>query len=133
MRSLILLTASRYLLPLLLLFSIFVLQRGHNEPGGGFVGGLVAAAAFTLYSLAHGVPKARAIGLGLLLIVLSGAVGTIADQPFLTGVWFVGELPLFGHVELGTPSLFDVGVFMVVLGVTLMIMFCLEQESEEEG
>jgi multisubunit Na+/H+ antiporter MnhB subunit len=74
-----------------------------------------------------------AIGLGLLLIVLSGAVGTIADQPFLTGVWFVGELPLFGHVELGTPSLFDVGVFMVVLGVTLMIMFCLEQESEEEG
>ncbi|NPV07669.1 MAG: Na+/H+ antiporter subunit B [Anaerolineae bacterium] len=138
MRSLILLTASRYLLPLLLLFSVFILQRGHNEPGGGFVGGLVAAAAFVLYSLAYGVPAARVllrldphatIGLGLLLVVGSGAVGAVLGQPFLTGVWTEVTLPFLGHLEVGTPVLFDLGVFLAVFGVTLMIMFALEEEE----
>lgn len=141
MKSLILLTASRYLLPLLLVFAVFVLQRGHNEPGGGFVGGLVAASAFTLYSLAHGVPAARlvlrldphaTIGVGLLMIVASGAIGAMAGRPFLTGVWTEVTLPVLGHLEVGTPVLFDFGVFLAVFGVTLMIMFSLEEGSEEE-
>ncbi len=59
--SLILSTATRYLLPLLLLFSLFLLLRGHNEPGGGFVGGLVAVAAFALYALAAGTQEARSL------------------------------------------------------------------------
>ncbi|HMN02746.1 MAG TPA: MnhB domain-containing protein, partial [Geobacter anodireducens] len=61
MQSLFLATAVRLLLPLLLLFSLFLLLRGHNEPGGGFVGGLVAAAAFALHALAHGVAAARRV------------------------------------------------------------------------
>jgi multicomponent Na+:H+ antiporter subunit B len=135
MRSLILLTAIRYLLPLLLIFSIFVLLRGHNDPGGGFVGGLVAAAAFALYAIAVGVPEARKtlranprvfVSLGLFLAVVSGMVSLFLDLPFMTGVWVSQPLPALGKV--GTPSLFDLGVALVVVGVTLLIIFSLAEE-----
>src|SRR5690554_8239522 len=59
--SLILLTATRYLVPVLFLFSLYLLTRGHNEPGGGFVGGLVASSAFALYAIAHSLDQARAL------------------------------------------------------------------------
>ena len=81
MNSPIFRTAARLLMPLLLLFSVFLLLRGHNEPGGGFVGGLVAAAAFALYGIAFGVQRARQallvkpmtlLGVGLLIALLSG-------------------------------------------------------------
>lgn len=137
MKSIILLTATRYLLPLLLVFSIFVLQRGHHEPGGGFVGGLVAASAFILYSLAYGVPAARSIlkveprilmGVGLLLAVAAGVIGLLSGRPFLSAVWLDTVVPAIGHLELGTPLLFDVGVYLVVLGVALTIIFTLVEE-----
>lgn len=135
MTSLILSTAARYLLPLLLLFSIFLLLRGHNEPGGGFVGGLVAAAAFSLYALAYDVATARRamllgprslIGLGLLVALSSGLFALATRQPFMTGLWSIRELPVLGKV--GTPLLFDTGVYMVVLGVMLTIIFSLAEE-----
>lgn len=137
MISLVLRTATRYLLPLLLLFSIFLLLRGHNEPGGGFAGGLVAASAFALYSLATDVPSARRalqidphtlIGLGLLLALVDGVVPLLLGDQFLTGYWFDIELPTFGHIEVGSPLLFDSGVYLVVLGVILMIIFTLAEE-----
>ena len=89
MTSLILSTATRYLLPLLLLFSIFLLLRGHNEPGGGFAGGLVAAAAFALYTIAHNVAEAKKalyvnphtlIATGLLVAVSSGLISLVAGS-----------------------------------------------------
>jgi multicomponent Na+:H+ antiporter subunit B len=135
MASLILRTATRYLLPLLLLFSIFVLLRGHNEPGGGFVGGLVAASAFALYAIAFNAASARhmlridphyLIGLGLLLTAAGGSLGLVTGQPFLTGLWSVYELPGLG--KIGTPLIFDVGVYLVVGGVTLLIVFSLAEE-----
>lgn len=135
MISLILSTATRYLLPLLLLFSVFVLLRGHNEPGGGFVGGLVAAAALALYAIAYGVAAARQmlridpralIGVGLLIAIGSGLLSAARGLPFLTGLWVERELPLLGKV--GTPLLFDVGVFLVVIGVVLTIIFALSEE-----
>jgi multicomponent Na+:H+ antiporter subunit B len=135
MTSLILSTATRYLLPLLLLFSIFLLLRGHDEPGGGFVGGLVAAAALALHAIAYGVAMARRmlgidpralIGLGLLAAALSGLVSTAAGLPFLTGLWGRGTLPVLGKV--GTPLLFDVGVYLVVVGVVTTIVFALSEE-----
>jgi multicomponent Na+:H+ antiporter subunit B len=135
MTSLILSTAARYLLPLLLLFSIFLLLRGHNEPGGGFVGGLVAAAAFSLYALAYDVATARKamllgprnlIGLGLLAAASSGLLSLANGQPFMTGVWSNRELPVLG--KAGTPLLFDTGVYLVVLGVMLTIIFTLAEE-----
>jgi multicomponent Na+:H+ antiporter subunit B len=135
MSSLILSTATRYLLPLLLLFSVFLLIRGHNEPGGGFVGGLVAAAAFALYAIADGVATTRRtlrlnptrlIGLGLLIAVGSGLVSIIIGQPFMTGLWSDYPVPALGKV--GTPFLFDVGVYLTVIGVVLLIIFSLMED-----
>jgi multicomponent Na+:H+ antiporter subunit B len=119
-------------MPLLLLFSVFLLLRGHNQPGGGFVGGLVAAAAFALYAIAFGVSRARRalwvrpltlLGVGLLLALASGLVAVLRGRPFLTASWFPGP------VALGTPALFDVGVFLVVVGVVLMMIFSLAEDS----
>jgi multicomponent Na+:H+ antiporter subunit B len=135
MTSLILSTATRYLLPLLLLFSIFLLLRGHDEPGGGFVGGLVAAAALALHAIAYGVTMARRllgidplalIGLGLLAAALSGLISAATGLPFMTGLWTRGALPVLGKV--GTPLLFDLGVYLVVIGVVTTIVFALSEE-----
>lgn len=134
--SLILLTATRYLVPVLFLFAIFVLVRGHNEPGGGFVGGLVAASAFALYAIAHNSREARRllrlptttlIGAGLLIALGSGLVGVLNGEPFLTGIWSGVRLPVLG--KLGTPLLFDIGVFLTVLGVALQIILGLMEED----
>ena len=119
-------------MPLLLVFAVFLLLRGHNQPGGGFVGGLVAAAAFALYAIAFGVHRARQallvspltlIGVGLSIALLSGMPGVLRGQPFLTAVWPPGFLPF------GTPAVFDLGVFLVVAGVVLMMIFSLAEES----
>jgi multicomponent Na+:H+ antiporter subunit B len=118
-------------MPLLLLFSIFLLVRGHNEPGGGFVGGLVAAAAFALYAIAFGVERARRallvtpltlLGTGLLIALASGIPAALRGQPFLTAQWALNP------VAVGTPALFDLGVFLVVAGVVLMMIFSLAEE-----
>jgi len=131
-QSVILSTATRYLLPLLLLFSFFLLLRGHNLPGGGFVGGLVAAAAFALFAIAAGVRRARRalgvelrtlVGVGLLCALSSGLLALLLGAPFMTGLWSVGTLPILG--KLGTPLFFDVGVYLVVIGVALLILFAL--------
>lgn len=137
MKSLILATATRFLIPLLLLFSVFLLLRGHNAPGGGFAGGLVAAGAWALYSIAHGAAEARLqlivqprilIGGGLLLAVASGLLAVFRDLPFMTGQWTTLSLPLLRNVAVGTPLLFDVGVYMVVVGVTITILMTLAEE-----
>jgi multicomponent Na+:H+ antiporter subunit B len=135
MHSLILSVAARTLLPLLLIFSLFLLVRGHNEPGGGFAGGLVAAAAFGLYGLAYDVKTARdtlqvdpitLLAVGLLVALVSGLFGLVAGLPFLTGFWWGFPLPVIGNP--GTPLLFDIGVYITVLGVTLTIIFNLFEE-----
>jgi multicomponent Na+:H+ antiporter subunit B len=140
MSSSILQTAARLLMPLLLLFAVFLLLRGHNDPGGGFVGGLVVAATFVLYSIAFGVRAARAavlvdpprlLGIGLLVALASGLPGVFGGRPFMSGVW--GELPLgAGYVAIGTPLIFDIGVFLVVIGVVLTIVFTLADEVLRE-
>lgn len=136
MRSLILSTTTRFLMPLLLLFSVFLLLRGHNEPGGGFAGGLVAAASFALYAIAGGELSARAllrvdprtlIGLGLLVAAGSGLAGYVYGYPYLTGVWDDTPIPVIG--KLGSPLVFDLGVYLVVMGFTLHIFFTLFEEG----
>lgn len=134
MSSLILSTATRLLLPLLLIFSIFLLLRGHNEPGGGFVGGLVAAAAFALYMIATDVVNVKRIlrieprtliGIGLLICLISGLISLFRGLPFMTGLWSKTAFPVIGKV--GTPLLFDTGVYSVVLGITLTIILSLAE------
>ncbi len=134
-RSLLLATAARYLMPLILLFSVFLLLRGHNEIGGGFVGGLVAASGLMLYGIAispsalrHLLPVEPRLlaGLGLLLALLAGLIPTLAGQPFLTGLWLKTPLPVIGKV--GTPLLFDLGVYLVVIGVVMWILLSLAED-----
>lgn len=135
MISIILATATRYLLPILLLFSVFMLVRGHYEPGGGFVGGLVASAAFALYTISIGVAKAKHIFpmkpnymmlIGLSLSLFSGIIGLLTDKSLFTGKWTSFSFPVIG--PLGTPLFFDLGVFLVVIGVTMTIIFTLAEE-----
>lgn len=137
MNSLILKTATRLLFALLLLFSLFLFFRGHNEPGGGFIGGLIGAGAFTLFAVAYGPAKSREIlrvqprlllGLGLLFAAASGIIAMFTGQPFLTGAW---TFPiLFGaELHLGSPLIFDIGVYLVVVGFTLAVIFSLEEEK----
>jgi len=138
MRGLILPTATTYLMPVLLLLSLFLLLRGHNEPGGGFAGGLVAAAAFVLLSVSSGVSVARRalqvdprslVGVGLLLMIISGFVTPLLyGEPYLTSRWW--KFPLGDYeVALGTPLLFDIGVYLGVAGTILLIVFSLEEED----
>jgi multicomponent Na+:H+ antiporter subunit B len=140
MTSSILQTATRLLMPLLLLFAVFLLLRGHNQPGGGFVGGLVVASSFVLYSIAFGVDAARRallirpstlLGVGLLVALTSGVPAAVKGQPFLTAQWT--ELAVGPNaVAVGTPLVFDVGVFLAVIGVVLTIVFTLAEVSLSE-
>jgi len=142
--SLILQTATRMLLPLLLLFSVVILLRGHNEPGGGFVGGLIVAASFCLYAMAYGPDALRRllpfslqsfIGAGLLLALLSGlpslfgAAGA-SNLTFMQGVWTTVPVMGLGEegIKVGTPVFFDIGVYLTVIGVvTLMFQSLAER------
>lgn len=135
MYSLILHTAARFLLPMLLLFSLFLLLRGHDEPGGGFVGGLVAAAALAMHLVAHDAAETRRvlrrdpkgfIAVGLALVAVSGVFGLLRGEPFLTATWSDVELPVVK--KLGTPLLFDIGVYLSVLGVVLTILLALMED-----
>ena len=136
MDSPVLRSATRFLTPLILLFSVFLLVRGHNEPGGGFVGGLVAATAFALVLLAEGLDAARRllradplllVAAGLLVALASGLPPLLAGGPFLAGRWLKVPLPVVG--KIGSPVVFDVGVFLVVLGIVLTILFALAEED----
>jgi multisubunit Na+/H+ antiporter MnhB subunit len=127
-------------MPLLLLFAVFLLLRGHNEPGGGFVGGLVVAAAFVLYAIAYGVEAARRallvepsvlLGAGLLVAVGSGLPAVLFGLPFMTALWATAGDGSF-VLDVGTPLFFDVGVFLAVIGVVLTIVFTLGEVTRSE-
>jgi len=137
MRSLILQTATRLIFPILLIFSIFLFLRGHNEPGGGFIGGLVGASAFVLFAIAFGTAVTRKllridprvmVGWGLLFALISGFISMAAGDTFFTGQWIFPIL--FGtELHLGTPLIFDIGVYLAVVGFTLAVIFALEEED----
>ena len=141
MSSSLLRIATRFLMPLLLLFALFLLLRGHNEPGGGFVGGLIVAAAFVLYVIAYGVLAGRRallvepstlLGAGLLVAVGSGLPAVVLGLPFMTAVWTtVGTGS--AAVDVGTPLVFAVGVFLAVIGVVLTIVFTLAEATGSEN
>lgn len=136
MNSIILATVSRLLTGLLLVFSVFLLLRGHNLPGGGFSGGLVAASAIVLHALAINFASARQLlwldprtimGLGLAVATGGGMLAFLQDKPFLTGLWDKTPLPLVG--KLGTPLVFDAGVYLLVLGMTCLVVFTLGEDD----
>ncbi|MFN3984006.1 MAG: hydrogen gas-evolving membrane-bound hydrogenase subunit E [Rhodocyclaceae bacterium] len=124
--SVLLRHAIRPLAGLMVLVSLVLLWRGHNLPGGGFIGGLVAAVGFILVVLTFGNYQARAlmgvrptliVGVGLACAVGAGLIGLLAGEAFLKGLWM---FPL--GLPLGTPLLFDVGVFLTVFGSVMHMM-----------
>lgn len=141
MISVLLQVATKIIAPVQILFSVYLMLRGHNQPGGGFIGGLVAASAFALYAIAYDVSTAKRIlrftpqtifAAGLLLALISGLIPLITGMPFMTGLWD-GAIPLhligLGDLKLGTPLLFDIGVYFVVVGITMCIILALIEED----
>ena len=139
MRSIIFRTVAPYLTALMVLFSIFVLLRGHNEPGGGFIGGLIADSALAIYGIACGVaPVRRAIvfhpmsisAFGLFLSALAGLPSMLLHQSFMTSQWV--SFPFFDvEVDLSTPMIFDIGVYLVVVGAIGSIALALEERESD--
>ena len=130
MTSSVLRTAARLLSPLLAALSVIIMLRGHNEPGGGFIGGLVLAMALLLPAFVDQatprlnlwVDPQRLIGLGWLIALLCPLSSLLAGQDFFESVWLGSIwLPVVGKVGIGTPLFFDLGVFLTVAGVTLKI------------
>lgn len=138
MNSLILQVATRYLSALLLVFSVFMLLRGHNEPGGGFIGGLIGATGFVIYAIACGTREARAAlrlqpqniaaaGLGIALI--AGLFAGVMGDAFFTGQWlFIGATETDKGLPLSSVLVFDIGVYLVVFGAVLTLVFAMEEE-----
>ena len=140
MNSLIFRTVAPAIVALMLVFSVFVLLRGHNEPGGGFIGGLIAAAAIAVYGIAGGVERVRRAlrvhpvtiaGFGMLLAVASGLVSYGRELPYLTGLWWIVDLG-GSEFALSTPGLFDIGIYFVVFGTVSAVALTLESEREEQ-
>lgn len=134
--SLILQASEKPILILQLVLAAYLLFRGHNQPGGGFSAGLLAAASFSFIAICRSVADVRKImrfsplayiALGLLISILSALIGPVFfREPFLTGIWgWSIPLPPLGSLSLGTPLLFDIGVFFVVFGSVLLILLSL--------
>jgi multicomponent Na+:H+ antiporter subunit B len=137
MKTIILRTASNFLLPVLLLFSVFILLRGHYLPGGGFIGGLVAAIAFVLDAFANGLENTKKLikihpgflmPVGLSVSALAAIAPIIfTGQPIMTGLWAADPIPVIGSI--GSALFFDVGVFLVVIGAALTIIFTISEAA----
>ena len=136
MNSVILQIAAKYVRWILIFFAVIALYRGHNDPGGGFIGGLLVSLSVIFYSLAFNAEKAREklliqpgtnIVFGILLILLSVLPGLFQNGVFMAGVWTSISLPVLGEIKLGTPFLFDIGVFFAVIGVSEMFFFSLKR------
>jgi multicomponent K+:H+ antiporter subunit A len=127
---LLLQVVTRTLLPLAAMVSVYLLLRGHNLPGGGFIAGLVLAAAVMIVRVAGGTPLPAAgdlthslwIGGGLLIAGLTGLFGAMFGRPFLTSAFGHPVLPMIGELPLATAALFDLGVYLTVIGATLLVL-----------
>lgn len=127
-----------FLTPILMILAIFLLLRGHNSPGGGFIAGLVVAAVLQLQIMSRGEALVRTnfgrylhpmMGLGLLLAAISASIGILYGG-FFKGVWW--HLPLGTlSFDLGTPVTFDIGVFLVVVSVVTSYLLGLSPRERE--
>ena len=122
---------SHLILPLALMVSVYIFLRGHNLPGGGFIAGLITAVALILQYVASGNAWARArwgvdyhhlAGAGVVIAGLTGVGSWLFGYPFLTSAFGHFAIPLVGEIELATAMLFDLGVYLTVVGATLLIL-----------
>jgi multicomponent Na+:H+ antiporter subunit B len=140
MNTVIFRTAAPLIVATMLVFSVYICLRGHNEPGGGFIGGLIAAASIAVFGMASGVSEVRRAlridpmtfaGVGVVLAGASGLLSLFTASPFMTSIWLYLELG-DTTVPLSTPMFFDIGVYLVVFGTLSAIALALESDREED-
>ena len=129
----------RFLFFLVNVFALYLLLRGHNLPGGGFIAGLATAISLNLLSLAIGLEElhrvipfdpVRLAAAGLAVATLTGTAPLLLNRPFLEHFNFHFHVPLVGELHAGTPLVFDVGVFLVVAGIACKIIFVLGKSTQ---
>jgi multicomponent Na+:H+ antiporter subunit A len=130
-RSLILDTTTRAVFSPVIVFSVYLLFVGHNAPGGGFVGGLTAGIALVLLYAGGGIDRVRDVatvhyetllGIGLLLACGTGLASLLLGEPFQSSAILETDVPLLGHVKLVTVLFFDIGVYVIVVGLMLALL-----------
>lgn len=136
--SMILRAVAAFLFFLINVFAVYLLLRGHNLPGGGFIGGLGSALSFILLCLAFGVERTQQVlrfdplriaTAGVALALLTALAPVAFGLPFLKHAHLEFDAPFLGHIAVGTPLLFDIGVFLVVVGVSTKLIFVLVRSS----
>lgn len=135
----ILQTTTRVVSFLILAFSLYILFAGHNAPGGGFIGGLMTAAGLVLLYLAFDMKSMEKVlpvnflqltAMGLLIALLTGLGSFLFGAPFLSHAFNYFDIPLLGEqTELATAVLFDIGVYLTVLGVTMTIITTIGEDT----
>lgn len=124
-------TATKVVTFIILMFAVHIFFAGHYTPGGGFIGGLLTTSAIVLLMLAFGIPTVKKVlpinyvvltAVGLLIAVATASASIIFDVPFFTHAYDYFDLPLFGETSLHSALLFDIGVYLVVVGVTMTII-----------
>ncbi len=127
-----------WLFPVVIAIAIYMLLRGHDLPGGGFIAGIIMSLGFILQYMAHGtrwveerlrVLPVLWIGWGLLLAMLTGLGAMALGAPFLTSAFAYAEIPLIGKIPMATALLFDLGVFALVVGATVLMLIALAHQS----
>ncbi|MGP4075189.1 Na(+)/H(+) antiporter subunit B [Halobacillus sp. K22] len=134
----IILRATTTLIAFIILgFSIYLFFAGHNAPGGGFIGGLMTSAAFVLMYMAYGIRSMEkilpinfryVIPVGLIIALGTGIGSFIFGQPFLSQTYAYFQLPILGKTELATALLFDLGVYLTVVGITMTIILTIAND-----
>ncbi|WP_027963277.1 Na(+)/H(+) antiporter subunit B [Halalkalibacillus halophilus] len=140
--DLILKTLTQLIAFLLLGFSIYLFFAGHNAPGGGFIGGLMTASAIILMYITYGIEKIQQILpinyitmfiAGLMIATLSGVGAIMFGVPFLSQTFGYFDIPFFGETELATALIFDLGVYLAVVGVTMTIILTIATDATEDN
>ena len=139
---LMMVVVTRVLMPIAVVVGLYIFLRGHNEPGGGFVAGLVVAIALLMQYMASGFAWAQErqrveyhtlIGMGVVVAGLTGAGAWLFGQPFLTSAYTYVHLPPIEEFELATAMLFDMGVFLTVLGAVMLMLYSLSRIASYAG
>jgi len=133
----ILQTAAKVLVFIIMTFSIYILFAGHHNPGGGFIGGLITASALMLLYVAFDVETVQEIipvnfkivgAVGMMMALLTGFGAVVLDAPFLTQVYEYVTLPVLGKTGIGSSLVFDLGVYLAVVGTTMTIIQSISED-----
>lgn len=141
MNTIIFRTIAPVIVATMLVFSVYVCLRGHNEPGGGFIGGLIAASAIAILGMAGGAEAARralkvdplaVAAFGVFIAAMSGLASIFTGSPFMTSIWMYLDVGAT-TVPFSTPLVFDIGVYLVVFGTISAVALALEDDGEGDA